>query len=77
MLISAVSWDDRSILKDRAPIPILCCNFIIFKLLINSLFGVFKQDILLSDLERRNIDVKERLYLREKGVVTEMQADLG
>ena len=26
MSISAVPWDDRLTLKDRAPIPILACN---------------------------------------------------
>ena len=30
-----------------------------------------------SDLFRRQVDIKERVFLMEKGVVTEGQADLG
>jgi len=29
------------------------------------------------DLERRQVDIQERDYLKEQGVVTEMQCDLG
>mgnify|MGYP001801101470 CR=1 FL=1 len=30
-----------------------------------------------ADLERRQIDIEERNYLKDVGVVTEMQCDLG
>ena len=33
--------------------------------------------LLFPDLERRQIDIEERNYLKDVGVVTEMQCDLG
>ena len=34
-------------------------------------------ELSVPDLERRQIDIEERNYLKDVGVVTEMQCDLG
>ena len=37
----------------------------------------FSLELSFPDLERRQIDIEERNYLKDVGVVTEMQCDLG